>query len=189
MKESKDLVEETISSKEIYKGDLLHVFKDEARLPNGNTSTREWIKHQGASAILPVFKNGDVALIKQFRYPVQQVFWEVPAGKIDPGENPDDTVLREAEEEAGIKCHQFDYLGYYTPCIGYSDEIIYLYIGWNLELLEQNSDDDEFLIVERLPFTEAVSMGYEGHIPDGKTFSTIMRGWHWWQKNKPFKID
>lgn len=188
MKDAHKLVEQEIESTEIYKGELLHVFKDRARLPDGATSTREWIKHQGASAILPVCSNGDVILLKQFRYPVRQVFWEVPAGKIDPGETPDSTALREVQEEAGVKCHCFDYVGYYNPCIGYSDEIIHLYIGWDLEELDQNVDEDEFLLVERLPFHEAVQMGYDGHLPDGKTFTTVMRAWHWWQQHEPFPV-
>jgi len=189
MKKMSSLVEKELESREIYKGDLLHVFKDRVELPDGGTSTREWIKHQGAAAILPVFNNGDVILLKQYRYPARQVFWEVPAGKIDPGESPDNTALREVQEEAGVRCHKFDYVGYYNPCIGYSDEIIHLYIGWELEVLEQNVDEDEFLIVERLPFREVVSMGYQGHLPDGKTFTTVMRSWHWWQENGPFAID
>jgi ADP-ribose pyrophosphatase len=83
--ESQKLIERRISSKEIFDGRLLHVFFDEARLPDGSESTREWIKHPGASAVLPVFENGDVMLVKQFRYPVSQIFYEAPAGKIDPG--------------------------------------------------------------------------------------------------------
>ena len=182
------LVETELSSKQVYDGDLLNVHRDEVRLPDGSTSAREWIKHPGASAILPVFENGDVAMIKQFRYPVRQVFWEVPAGKIDPGEEPGETIKREVIEEAGVTCHNIHCLGSMHPCIGYADEIIYLYVGWGLEELEQQVDDDEFLSIERLPFREVVEMAFQGHIPDGKTFMNVTRAWHWWQQHGPFPI-
>lgn len=186
--DSHKLIEQRISSKKVFDGRLLHVFFDEARLPDGSESTREWIKHPGASAVLPVFGNGDIMLVKQFRYPVSQIFYEVPAGKIDPGETADSTALREVKEEAGLTCREFDYLGHFYPGIGYSDEIIHLYIAWDLEEFEQTVDDDEFLVKVRIPFREAVEMTYSGEISDGKTAIALLRGWHWWQQNGVFEI-
>src|SRR5690606_10956028 len=120
MDEHKLLVEKKLISKEIYKGELLHVFKDEALLPDGSTSRREWIKHPGACAVIPVFGNGDILMLRQFRYPPAQIYWEVPAGKIDAGENQDETALRELREEAGISTSDFAYIGHFYPGIGYS---------------------------------------------------------------------
>ncbi|MDZ7716447.1 MAG: NUDIX hydrolase [Balneolaceae bacterium] len=189
MKDFDQLIETEISSKEIFKGRLLHVFLDEARLPDGKISTREWIKHPGAAAVLPVFQDGDVMLVKQFRYPMRQVFYEVPAGKIDAGEEPEITAGRELKEEAGLICENMQYLGHFYPGIGYSDEIIHLYLAWDIEHTEQGSDDDEFVINHRLPFKEAVDMVYSGEISDGKSMVTLLRAWHWWQNNEPFKIE
>ncbi|MFH5832119.1 NUDIX domain-containing protein [Halalkalibaculum sp. DA3122] len=186
--DSEQLVEKRISSKEIFDGRLLHVFFDEARLPDGSESTREWIKHPGASAVLPVFRDGDVMLVKQFRYPVAQIFYEVPAGKIDPGETADSTARRELKEEAGLTCQQFHYLGNFYPSIGYTDEIIHLYIAWEIEEFEQTVDEDEFLVKERVPFREAVEMAHTGEISDGKTAITLLRAWKWWQKEGPFEV-
>lgn len=188
MKDSYKLVEAKISSKEIFNGRLLHMFFDEARLPDGNTSTREWIKHPGAAAVLPVYENGDVMLVKQFRYPVKQIFYEVPAGKIDSGEQPEITAGRELKEEAGLMCGKMEYLGHFYPGIGYSDEIIHLYIAWDIKQTEQGSDEDEFVINHRLPFKEAVKMAHHGEISDGKTMITLMRAWYWWQQNEPFEV-
>ena len=188
MNDSHKLVERTLSSREVFNGRLLHVFFDEAELPDGTTSTREWIRHPGAAAVVPVFENGDIMLVRQFRYPMSQIFYEVPAGKIDPGDNADTTARRELREEAGLACNRFDYLGHLYPGIGYSDEIIHLYIAWDISSFEQQVEEDEFLIKERLPFREAVEMVHKGEISDGKTMVALLRGWHWWKQNGPFDL-
>ncbi|MDZ7692205.1 MAG: NUDIX hydrolase [Balneolaceae bacterium] len=182
------LIEKKISSREVFNGRLLHLFFDEVRLPDGSESTREWIKHPGASAVLPVFENGDVTPVKQFRYPVKQIFYEVPAGKIDPGETADSTAERELKEEAGLTCQQFHYAGHFYPSIGYTDEIIHLYVAWDIEEFEQKVDEDEFLVKERIPFREAVEMVHIGEISDGKTAITLLRAWRWWQQEGPFEV-
>lgn len=178
MKDSGQLTEEKISSKEIYDGVLLHVFSDEVRLPNGNTSVREWIKHPGAAAVVPIFSDGDVMLIKQFRYPLRKVFYEVPAGKIDKGEAPENTAERELKEETGIIFNELISLGDYHPTIGYSDEVIHLYMAQNVELAESKVDEDEFIITEKLPFEKAIEMAYSGEITDGKTIAALLRAKH-----------
>lgn len=189
MNDSHKLIERTQSSTEVFNGRLLHVFFDEAQLPDGSTSTREWIKHPGASAVLPVFENGDVMLVRQFRYPVSQIFYEVPAGKIDAGEEAGTTARRELNEEAGLVCEQFQYIGHFYPGIGYSDEIIHLYVAWNIATFDQQVDEDEFLLKTRLPFQQAMDMVHTGEIADGKTMITLLRAWHWWQKEGPFSIQ
>lgn len=188
MNDSEQLIERKISSREVFKGELLHVYSDQARLPNGASSTREWIKHPGASAVLPVFENGDVMLVRQFRYPLRQIFYEVPAGKLDPGETPLSTAKRELEEEAGISCEKIQHLGPFYPSIGYTDEVIHLYVAWDLKTFDQNSDEDEFLLKARLQFREAFEMVHSGEISDGKTMVTVLKAWHWWQQNKPFSL-
>ncbi|MEX0679956.1 MAG: NUDIX hydrolase [Balneolales bacterium] len=183
------LLERKISSDNVYSGTLLHVFKDRVTLPNGNESVREWIDHPGASAVLPVFKNGDIQLVKQHRYPLHQNFLEVPAGKIDPGEDPLDTAKRELEEECGIRGMQWISLGLFHPSIGYTNEVIYLYLTWNLEVKDNRVDDDEFVKPVRMPFQKAVNDAFRGEISDGKTITNILRAAHWWNDNGPFRLD
>lgn len=178
MDELDELKEQKLSSTEIYDGVLLHVYSDEVRLPNGETSIREWIKHPGASAVVPIFDDGDVMLIKQFRYPLRKVFYEVPAGKIDSGENPEKTAARELKEETGITFNDLISLGDYHPTIGYSDEIIHLYLARNVKLTDNQADDDEFIIPEKIPFSEATEMAYSGKITDGKTIAALLRSQH-----------
>ncbi len=179
MKHSSALVEQTRSTKKVFSGKLLHVYYDEVLLPNGTTSSREWIKHPGACAIVPIFDNHDIMLIKQFRYPMGQIFYEVPAGKIDPNEAPDDTALRELKEEAGLHCNQLHYIGHFYPAIGYADEVIHIYAGLDLRYVQTKMDDDEFLINSRISFTEAMDMISSGEINDGKTIICLTRVWQW----------
>lgn len=188
MNDTHKLIEQTLSSKEVFNGRLLHVYFDEVSLPDGSTSTREWIKHPGASAVLPVFENGDVMLVRQFRYPMSQIFYEVPAGKIDPDEEAGSTARRELKEEAGLTCSHFQYIGQFYPGIGYSDELIHLYTAWDIESFDQQVDEDEFLLKERIPFREAVDMVHSGEISDGKSMVTLLRAWHWWERKGPFVV-
>lgn len=182
------LKEDKLNSEKVFEGRLLHVFKDQVRLPNGSTSTREYIKHPGASAVVPVFANGDIMLIKQFRYPLQTVFYEVPAGKIDSGEDPTTAAAREVKEETGLLYEHVHYLAPFHPSIGYTDEVIHIYCAWGITEAERQVDDDEFLLKERVPFSDAVGMIYDGQITDGKTMVSLLMTWQWWQQKGPFEI-
>jgi len=175
MTDSKELVEKQNFSKQVFNGKLLHVYYDEVTLPDNTTSSREWIKHPGASAVVPVFDNGDVMLINQYRYPAKQIFLEVPAGKIDTGENPHQTAVRELREETGIEAKELHYVGHFFPAIGYADEVIHIYIAMDLKLDKVATDDDEFVQKERMPFKEAVQMIHSGEINDGKTICCLLR--------------
>ena len=188
MKNPAKLLERKLNSRKVFSGRLLHVYKDSVILPDGEKTTREYIKHPGATAVLPVFENGDVILIKQFRYPLSQIFYEVPAGKIDAGEDPETTGIRELQEETGLVCNHFSYIGHFYPSIGYTDEIIHLYIAWSINEKQTNTDDDEFLIPARIPFRDAIEMVQSGEISDGKTMICLLQAWKWWEINQPFKI-
>lgn len=183
MSRSKDLTETTKTSKEIYKGKLLHVFYDEAVLPNGAISSREWIKHPGACAVVPIFENGDVMLIDQYRYPAKKHFLEVPAGKIDSGEHPDKTAERELLEETGLHAKNMEKIGHLYPAIGYADEIIHIYVAKDLLESEENTDDDEFVVKRRIPFSEAVNMVHSGEIDDAKTITCLLRAERYLEDN------
>jgi ADP-ribose pyrophosphatase len=159
-----------------------------AKLPNGNQATREWIAHPGATAVVPIFENGDTMLLRQFRYPVKQIFFEVPAGKLDPGEDPLVTGERELTEETGIKASSFSYAGQMHPGIGYSDEVIYVFVAYGLTLQEMNVDSDEFLLPFRLPFVEALKMIEDGVLTDAKSIVALTHVKNWWTKNAPFPL-
>jgi ADP-ribose pyrophosphatase len=183
------LFEETITSSHVFDGTLLQVYVDEVKLPDGSTSTRDWIKHPGASAVVPVFEDGTIMLLKQFRYPPQKLFIEVPAGKIDPGETPLTSARRELEEESGFSCENLEKVGSLYPAIGYADEEIFVYVGWGLQETSKQTDHDEFLINYRIPFSKALQMIENGDIKDGKTISAITQTYFWWKRNEPFPIS
>ena len=169
------LAEQKKHSEKVFTGELLHVFKDEAILPDSSTGRREWIQHPGACAVVPMFGNGDCVLIQQFRYPAQQLFWEVPAGKIDVDEDPLSTAKRELKEETGYRAEQWTYIGHFYPAIGYADEIIHIYLAEELTQGAQNTDQDEFLSIYRVSFKEVLNMIDSGEINDAKTISSIIR--------------
>ena len=170
-----NLTETTISSEPVYDGVLLHVRRDEVRLPDGETSGREWIEHPGASAVIPLYANGDTVLLRQFRYPPRREFLEAPAGKFDrPGEAPEALAARELEEEAGIRAETFTPLGVTYPCIGYSNEVIHLFLAEVLSDGVAGADDDEFVAPVRMPLAEAVGMARAGKILDSKTCVALL---------------
>ena len=169
-----DLKENKISSEIIYKGKLLDVRRDEVRLPNGNTSTREWIKHPGAVCMIPILPDGKLALIRQYRYPVQKEMIELPAGKLDINENPQECAIRELEEEIGYRSEKITFLTYIHPAIGFADEVMWLYFAENLVKTNLNLDDDEFLELIPTPLDQALKMVWNGKITDVKTIIGIL---------------
>lgn len=187
--EKGNLFEKTLSSKHVFDGTLLQVYVDEVTLPDGTQSTRDWIQHPGASAIVPVFRDGTIMLLKQFRYPARKTFIEVPAGKIDPGETPLSTAERELQEESGLACGHLEQVGSLYPAIGYADEEIFVFVAWDLTPEAKNSDDDEFVLDHRVPFSQALHMIETGEIKDAKTISAVIQTWFWWKKNKPFEVS
>ncbi len=160
--------ETKLSGEKVFSGKLLHVFKDKVKLPTGNTSVREHIQHQGAAVVIPYHKR-DIFLVKQYRYPIQQVMLELPAGKIDPGEDPFSTIQRELGEETGYTTDNIYELQPIHPCVGYSNEIIHLYIATGLYKSDLTPDEDETLELVRLPLNQAMEKVYTGEISDSKT--------------------
>ncbi len=169
-----DLTEHCISSEVMASGGMLTVKRDQVRLPNGHTSQREYVTHPGAVAVVPLLANGNVVLEKQFRYPLHQVFIELPAGKIDPGEDILVTGQRELLEETGYSAAEWIKLGHQHPCIGYSDEVIHMYLARGLDAGSHQRDDDELLEVFEASFAECMSMIQNGQITDGKTIVALM---------------
>ena len=170
-----DLTETPIDTEQVYDGALLDVRRDRVRLPDGGTSHREWIKHPGAAAVVPVDDEGRVVLLRQFRYGPRREFWEVPAGKLDEeGEDPEDVGRRELAEEAGLHAARWTPLGSTFPAIGYSDERIWLFLAEDLSEAEVHVDADEFVEPFRMPLAEAVAMARRGEIEDAKSCVALL---------------
>ncbi|MBQ7498632.1 MAG: NUDIX hydrolase [Selenomonas sp.] len=169
------LIETGISSENIFDGNLLHVRRDTVKLPNGKTATREWIKHPGASSVIPMLEDGSVILVKQYRYPVGKITLEVPAGKLDaPDEDPLVCAERELSEETGYTADKIEKLTTIATTVGFSNEYIHLYIAIGLHSGKQHTDDDEFINVVKVPLQEAVAMVNDGRIIDAKSVVSIL---------------
>lgn len=170
-----DLSETSLSSEQLVDGVLLTAFRDEVRLPDGETSVREWIDHPGASAIVPLFEDGRTLLVRQFRYPPRRTFLEVPAGKLDePGEDPEEVAARELEEETGWRANRFERIGAAYPCIGYSNEVIHVFAAYDLVRGSQSLAEGEFVEVVEMPLDEAVARARSGELKDMKTVTALV---------------
>ena len=169
-----NLKESKISSEIIFKGRLLDVRRDEVRLPNGNSSTREWIKHPGAVCIIPRLPDKRLGLIRQYRYPVQQEMIELPAGKLDENEKPEICAMRELEEEIGYRSTKLTFLTNIHPAIGFADEVMGLFLAENLVQSVTKYDEDEFLELMPTHLEKAVRMVWNGEITDVKTIIGIL---------------
>lgn len=169
MAEEKELEETQISSEVIASGGMLTVHRDQVRLANGHQSQREYVLHPGAVVVVPLLANGNVVLERQFRYPLHTSFIELPAGKIDPGEALLKTGQRELLEETGYRAKEWVKLGLQHPCIGYSNEVIHMYLAYDLTAGEINHDIDESLDVFEMPFTTLIKKVMQGEVTDAKT--------------------
>jgi ADP-ribose pyrophosphatase len=167
------LVEHTVSSQTIASGGMLTVKRDQVRLPNGSISQREYVMHPGAVVVVPMLPNGNVILEKQFRYALYQVFIELPAGKIDANEAILVTGQRELLEETGYTATEWTLLGHQHPCIGYSNEVIHMYMARGLSAGAHQRDADETLEIFDLPFAQCLSMIQTGEITDAKSIVAL----------------
>ena len=174
MSKPADLAEHTLQSETVFQGRLLHVKRDRVRLPDGAESTREYIVHPGAVVILARFDNGDVLLERQNRYALHRDFFELPAGKLGPGEEAEDCARRELAEETGYAAASWRRLATLYPCIGYSDERLVYFVAEGLQAGAPRRDDDEFLEVLRLPFAQALAWIRDGGICDAKSVAGLL---------------
>ncbi len=171
-----ELEETTVSSRLIFDGKVVHLYKDAVRLPDGAESVREYIKHIGAVCILPLTDDGEVILERQYRYAVRQILTEIPAGKLDaPDEDPLEAAKRELREETGATAREMIPLGDYYGSPAILGERIRMFLAKGLTFGETEFDEDEFLEVFRLPLDEAEAAVLRGEIPDGKTQAAILR--------------
>jgi ADP-ribose pyrophosphatase len=164
-----DLKETRIDGDVAYDGSFLKVTRDRISLPDGAETHREFIRHPGAVVILPLFDDGSVLLERQFRYPLDQVFIEYPAGKIDPGEDPLACAKRELQEETGYTASEWQFVCTIHNAIAYSDEHLDLYLARGLTAGEAQLDDGEFLETFRATVPEMLEMIRRGQVTDVKT--------------------
>jgi ADP-ribose pyrophosphatase len=163
------LIEKTVSSTLAYDGSFLRVHRDQIELADGTKSYREYIKHPGAACIVPILDNGNFLMVHQYRYPIQQVCLEFPAGKLDAGENSLVTAARELEEEVGMKSASIHFLTRIHPVIGYSNEFIDIYLARQLSAGRSNLDSDERLEVIEVSPAELEKKLWDGELTDVKT--------------------
>ncbi len=168
-----ELRETRLSSELVYRGRMAVVYTDQVRLPDGSSSTREYLRHTGAAAILPLLDNGDVVLIRQFRYPVGRVLWEIPAGKLTRGEEPLSCAQRELKEETGYTAGTWQPLLSYHPCIGYSDEVIHIFLARDLQPGPVELDQGEFLTQHTVSQAEVQELLSTGAVTDSKTLIAL----------------
>ena len=156
-----ELMEKTVESRVLFEGKIITVRLDKAELPNGRVASREVVEHPGGVAILPLFDDGTVSLVRQFRYPFQEVVAELPAGKL--------------EEEVGASCGRLTYLGCLYSSPGFSSEVLHMYLAQELTEGACHPDEDEFLSVERIPFSALVEQVRQGEIKDAKTVALVLK--------------
>ena len=170
-----NLNEQPLSADYKYRGRIINLRVDTALLPNGSSATREVVEHPGGVCVAALTEDGCLLFVRQFRYPYQKVLLELPAGKLDPGEDPLEAGKRELREETGAEAARYESLGELYPSPGYCGEIIHLYAATGLTFGQMSPDEDEFLEQVTVPFEEAVAMAADGRLEDSKSVAAILR--------------
>lgn len=169
------LEEKTVESEQKFDGKIVKLFVDKAELENGDTVIREVIKHPGGVCVVALDEDDNALFVRQFRYPHQKVLLEIPAGKLEYGEDHRACGLRELKEETGCTCDKFDYLGCLIPTPAYDTEVIHMYLARGLHYGAQKLDEGEFLEVEKIPLEKAAEMIMNNEIGDAKTQLAILK--------------
>lgn len=167
--------EKTISSEKIYEGKIVKLTVDKVAMPGGKIATRELVAHPGGVGVVALTESDEVILVRQFRKAIEKAILEIPAGKLDPGEDPQTCGIRELEEETGLKARRFEPLGFIYPSPGFTDEVTYLYLATDLYEGNIHPDPDEYLDILRMPFEEAVDRIMANEISDAKTVAGVLK--------------
>ena len=171
------LNEKTLSSEQIFDGVVVKLYRDDIELENGEKGVREFIKHPGGVCVAALDEDENLFMVEQFRYPFGKALTEVPAGKLEFGEDPEQCGRRELKEEVGATADSFEYLGCLYPTVAYDTEIIYMFLARGLHFGEQHLDDGEFLDVKKLPLKEAYRMVMANELPDAKTQMAVLKAY------------
>ena len=170
-----DKTEKQLNEQIIYSGKIIKLHLDTVELPNGKEAFREYVSHNGGAAILAIDSKENIYLVEQFRYPYREEILEIPAGKVEFGEDPKSTAIRELSEETGFIVHDLTEYGVIYPSPGYTNEKLYIYFTKVEERHNIHLDADEFLDVVKMPIEEAFDKICSGVIKDGKTVYAICR--------------
>ncbi|NBI66047.1 NUDIX hydrolase [Pseudoflavonifractor sp. 60] len=170
-----NLAERRVHSDTIFEGKIIKVTKDQAELPDGSLASREVVNHPGGVCVLALDEDSNVTLVKQFRYPIQQLLLELPAGKLEYGEEHGPAAVRELSEETGLEASEWTYLGYMLSSPGFCTEKIHMYLARGLTRKKQHLDEGEFLDVLAVPFEELIRQVMDGTITDGKTVTAALK--------------
>ncbi len=165
---------ELIERNSIYKGHITEYCIDTIKLPNGNIAQWDFVKHNGAAAILPVREDGKILMVRQYRHAIDKYTIEIPAGGINPGEDPYEAALRELEEETGYHADKAEHLIDIFTTVAFCSEKIFIYKATDLVKSKQHLDEDEFVNVEEFTIDELVELVFNGTIQDSKTICAIM---------------
>ncbi|WP_203246411.1 NUDIX hydrolase [Sporosarcina beigongshangi] len=168
--------EKTLSGETLYEGKVITLRVEEVELPDGNRAKRELIKHPGAVAVIAITREGKLVLVEQYRKALERSLIEIPAGKIDPGEAPEITAVRELEEETGYGAKEFSYIQSFATSPGFADEIIHLYLARDLYKIDSPAagDEDEFIELSEVTIEQAEDMVATGKIFDAKTAFAVL---------------
>ena len=166
-------MEQRISSRRLYDGRILNLRVDEVKIENGKFTSREIVEHRGAAAIVPLLSEGEVILVRQYRYAVSAELLEIPAGTLEPGEEPEDCAKRELEEETGYRCQAIAKVLECFVAPGYSTEKIHIYLAKGLTKTRTKTEEDENITVESFPFVAALDKIRSGEIQDAKTIAGL----------------
>ncbi len=170
-----DFKEKTLNTKVIYEGKIITVHVDDIELPDGNKAIREVVEHSGGVSVAALTDNDELIFVRQYRYPYSRELLELPAGKLEKGEDPLIAGIRELEEECGIVADKIIPLGTIYPTVAYCSEVIHLYGAFGLNATKQRLDEGEFLAVEKIPLKDAVYMVMNGDISDAKTVALVLK--------------
>lgn len=173
----KSLTEKTLQTEHIYKGKIISVQLDQVELPDGSKSVREIVKHPGAVAIVPFTKDGKMVVVRQFRKPLEKEIYEIPAGKLEQGEDPETCALRELEEETGYTPRKINFITSFYTSPGFANELLYLYEAEDLEEGKAHPDADEFVEMSEISLDEGLELMKNEQIHDAKTAFALI----YWQ--------
>lgn len=165
--------EKTLKSEKIYEGAIINLRRDKVTV-QGGTSYREIIEHNGGAVIAALTEDNKLVMVRQYRKPADKVMLEVPAGKIDPGEKPLEAAVRELKEETGYTAEKVEFLTQFYPSVGYSEEVLYLYLCTRLTPGETNFDENEAIDIEEVELDRLFKMAMSGEIDDAKTLIAIL---------------
>ncbi len=166
--------EETIETRQIYKGNIINVESLTVTLPDGRTATRDKISHPGASVVIPMGSENELYMVRQFRKPIEKVTLEIPAGKLDAGEDPMECAVRELREETGLVAEKVEHVISIHSTPGFCDEVLHMYLATGLKEGPAAADEDEFITTEKIPVVKLVDMILNGEITDAKTIIGVL---------------